>query len=120
MSDTETTHDAEETEVTSESSAEESRILSIEAINAKLDEVMRKLSGGARSPARGSARDDAADVGEQVKSEVRKLRAAEDARKRSDARDGRLADLEDKVKKLTEKAPAEYRKITQRLWGDPE
>jgi hypothetical protein len=59
-------------------------------------------------------------VAAQVKDEVEKLRQADEAKRRSASTSARLKEMEDKIKRLTEKAPVELRAVTRYLWGDPE
>jgi hypothetical protein len=110
--------DADETEETEETG---SGGISLDGLNSKVDNLIGKvealLKGGTGTRSRATRADEAADVASQVRSEVGKLKTEE---KREAARTGRLADLEATVKKLTEKAPVEYRRITTILWGDPD
>jgi hypothetical protein len=95
--------------------------VTLEGVNDKVDSLIAKveafLKGGTTSKARTTKADEAAGVAEQVRTEVGKLKAEE---KREAARTGRLDQLEAAVKKLAEKAPVEYRRITTMLWGDPD
>jgi hypothetical protein len=95
--------------------------VTLEGLNAKVDDLIGRLGdllrGGQNPRARATKADDAAEVAEQVRTEVRKLGAEE---KKEAARTGRLDQLEEAVKKLTERAPVEYRRITTILWGDPD
>jgi hypothetical protein len=95
--------------------------VTLEGLNTKVDDLIGKLAdllrGGQNPRARATKADDAAEVAEQVRTEVRKLGAEE---KKEAARTGRLDQLEEAVKKLTERAPVEYRRITTILWGDPD
>lgn len=92
--------------------AEASRITSITELNAKVERLFEMIRSGTRPAAEGAA---APDVASQVRAEVGKLRQAERAKGRND----RLTALEQSIKKLTEKAPVEYRKVTRFMWGDP-
>lgn len=95
--------------------------VTLDGLNAKVDALIDKvgdlLKGGASPKARASKADEAAGVAEQVRTEVRKLSAEE---KKEAAKTGRLEQLEETIKKLTERAPVEYRRITTILWGDPD
>jgi hypothetical protein len=105
---------------TPEADEESSRIVSLDALHAKIDDLAAKITGlgKAKAPAgRPSKADDAEDVRQQVRDEVGKLKAADDADRK---RRGEIDSLRDQVKKLAEKAPVEYRKITRWMWGDDE
>jgi hypothetical protein len=119
-----TTPETEEPEGTEapEAAGETGRIHSLADINAKIDTLMDRLKGGraAAPSARATRTGDPEGVADQVRTEVGKLRAADEAKKRSADRDGRLAALEEKVHKIVEQAPVEYRRVTSYLWGDSE
>jgi hypothetical protein len=95
--------------------------ITLDGLNSKVDSLIDAVkglvTGGASPKARATKADDAAEVAEQVRTEVRKLGAEE---KKEAARTGRLDQLEAAVKGLVEKAPVEYRRITTILWGDPD
>lgn len=95
--------------------------ITLDGLNSKVDSLIDAVKGlvtGGGSPAkRATKADEAAEVAEQVRTEVRKLGAEE---KREAHHTGRLDQLEAAVKGLTEKAPVEYRRITTILWGDPD
>lgn len=57
-----------------------------------------------------------------MRKELAKLKASEDRKAERDAERGKIAQLEDTVKKITEKPPREYRKVTRFMgWaGDDE
>lgn len=97
-----------------EADAEASRIVSIEQLNQQVRQLIAKVSSITAGSKTGAAAAPAADVGAQVRDEVRKLQAADRSRQRTD----RLAELENKVKAIVEKPPVEYRRITRALWGD--
>lgn len=117
MADTDT-EAPEETETEETETGEPGSGISLDGLNSKVDNLIGKvealLKGG---PKRTAKADEAADVAAQVRSEVGKLKTAEQAEAK---RTGRMADLEAKVKQLTEVAPVEYRRITTLLWGDPD
>lgn len=69
--------------------------------------------GGGRS----SKADESEQVAEQVRTEVGKIKAAED---RQRGRDDRLGRLESQIKDIVEKPPREYRRITKIMWGEDE
>lgn len=119
MSETSPETQAEtESEESETGEREASRIRSLDELFAKIGALEKRLTGQGSTPRRASKADEAADVGAQVKAEVAKLKQADDAEQRRRGNAGRLADLEAQVKKLQEKAPVEYRKITKFLWGD--
>lgn len=118
MADTETTEP--EVEETGETGEDTGSGISLDGLNSKVDNLIGKVEAllkGGPARSRASKADDAADVAEQVRSEVGKLRQAE---KKEAARTGKIAELEETVKKLAERAPVEYRRITTVLWGDPD
>lgn len=98
---------------------EESRILSIEAINAKLDNLIHSLSGGGDAPAK---REPAHATGLQSQIDEAVARATESERsrtaaeQRSSATEKRIAELEAR----TEKKPVERRPLTKLFWGSDE
>lgn len=119
MADTETTEpEVEDQEESADAENSSSSGISLDGLNSKVDNLIGKvealLKGG---PKRTTKADEAADVAAQVRSEVGKLKSADQAEAK---RTGRMADLEAKVKQLTEVAPVEYRRITTLLWGDPD
>lgn len=81
----------------------------VDALADKLDRMFH-----VEHPAKG---DEATDVAAQVRDEVAKLQAAE---KKDRAARSKITQLENQVKKLGERAPVEYRKITTAIWGPPE
>lgn len=52
-------------------------------------------------------------VAAEVQAELKKLQAAEDRKARAAGQAGKVAELEATVKKLAERKPREYRRITQ-------
>jgi hypothetical protein len=89
--------------------------LTLEHLNDKIDRLADLIKR--RTPsARASKADDADDVARQVKDEVGKLKAHEDAQRQR----GELENLKAQVKKIAEKAPQEYRRVTRWMWGSDE
>lgn len=117
------TSDTEEPEVTEEETTETGedtetgRIHSIADLNEKVNEILSKIGSLGRGPRQTQA-DQSADVAQQVKSEVGKLKAAEDAERRRQGLRGEIDALKEQVKTLSERAPVEYRRITKWMWGD--
>lgn len=115
--DTATEPEEAETEETGEDTGSG---ISLDGLNSKVDNLIGKvealLKGGPKA-SRSSKADEAADVASQVRAEVGKLKTAEDKEK---AHKGEIESLKATVKKLAEKAPVEYRRITSILWGDPD
>lgn len=97
---------------------------------AKLDEKVDKLAdavralldGGGKGSSEPELSDQDRDTASLVREELAKLKQAEDRKARKDAEAGKLADLEGKVKAITEKAPREYKRVTRWMgWtGDDE
>ena len=87
----------------------------LEGLNAKVDGLAAKLdrllSGPA--PAAGSPAEAERSVAQEVRDELAKLQQAEARKRESAAKAGKLADLEAKVKKITEQPPQEYRRSTR-------
>jgi uncharacterized membrane protein YdbT with pleckstrin-like domain len=82
--------------------------------------LVKPGEGGGEGGEGGEA--EAPSVAAEVKRELEKLKRAEMAKAERDAEKGKLADLEEKVKKVTEKQPREYRRSTRfmRWAGDDE
>lgn len=90
----------------------------LEKLEAKVDslaEAVQKFISG-KSGNRPS-KDEAAQVGEQVKQEVAKLSASEKKNERDSALVRKVEALEAKLAGM-EKTPVEYRKVTRFMWGD--
>jgi hypothetical protein len=97
--------------------AEQSRIVTLQALSDKVDSLAEAVAGLGRTPSRRSTRaDDAEDVASQVRAEVGKLKASE---QRESALDARIRKIEGALRKKEERPPQEYRKLTERLWGAP-
>jgi hypothetical protein len=94
---------------------------SLGAINDKIDalaeKVERLVSRGTSRGSTSTKASEAAGVAEQVRAEVGKLKSQEDA---SAVTSDRFDKIEKGLKKLAERPPIEFRKVTQFLWGDPE
>lgn len=97
--------------------AEPDRIRTLDSIAEKVDKLWDMLKGG-DGAAKAGPEPEPASIGDEVKRELARLKAAEDRKKAADAKDGRIAELEEKVKRIAEKPPKEYRKVTQRMWGE--
>lgn len=90
----------------------------LEKLEAKVDslaEAVQKFLSG--NSGKRPSKDEAAQVGEQVKQEVAKLSAAEKKNDRDSALLTKVEALEAKLAGM-EKTPVEYRKITRMIWGD--
>ena len=98
---------------------EAGRIHTLDTIAEQLRELKEAVFGGKGSPG-SESEPEGAPVADEVRRELARLKAAEDRKKAAAERDGKVAELEEKVKAIAEKPPREYRKITTRLWGDPE
>lgn len=108
--------DNEEDE-TDASDEESERIVSITALNDKVDKLADAVAGLAKGGTKTATKtDDAEAVRTQVRDEVARMRTAE---KQERADKGLAAKVSALEKKITEKAPVEYRKITKMIWGDP-
>lgn len=81
----------------------------------KVDSLAQSVARLARGGSRASKQDESEQVAEQVRTEVGKIKAAED---RQRGREDRLGRLESQVKDIVERAPREYRRITKVMWGD--
>jgi hypothetical protein len=114
-------NEAVEQETEDQEPEEQEEPHSLSAINDKIDalaeKVERLVSRGTSRGSTGTKASEAADVAEQVRAEVSKLKTQEDA---SAATNDRFDKIEKGLKKLAERPPIEFRKITQMLWGDPE
>jgi DNA repair ATPase RecN len=86
--------------------AEHAHITSLEQVLAKLD----KLLGGSDKP--GATPEEHSPVSAEVRAELAKLKAAEDAKAREEARDRDLNEVKQKVEKIPERRPREYRRAT--------
>jgi hypothetical protein len=114
MSKTETEPEVTETETTATETGDGD--LSLAALNDKVDRLADLIGNRPARSGRATKADDADDVARQVKDEVGKLKAHEDAQRQR----GELENLKAQVKKIAEKAPVEYRKVTRWMWGSDE
>ena len=116
MSETDTTTPAPETAP----AVPEGHPETLDGVNAKLDKLADLVEGllsrqdSAGHP--GVSNEDRS-VAEEVKEQLAQLKKAEDRKARSEGQSARVAELEGQVKKLAEKPPKEYRKITTFMWG---
>jgi hypothetical protein len=86
----------------------------VEGLAAQLD---RLLSGPA--PAAGTAAAAERSVAQEVRDELAKLQQAERRKQTAAAEKTKLADLEAKVKQITEQKPVEHRRSTRLMrWAD--
>ena len=87
-------------------------------VSAKVDKLAEAVAGLLASDhtTGGGPSPEDRSVAAEVQAELKKLQAAEDRKKRAEAQSGKVAELEAKVKKMAERKPREYRKIT-RLMG---
>ncbi len=114
--------------MTEEETTEETRIATLESIVEKLDRLSEAVFGGGKkddpapAPAAKAEDGDGEGVGAEVRKELARLKAAEDRKKRADEQAGEVAALKEQVKKITERPPREYRKVTRMMgWaGDDE
>ena len=92
----------------------------LDGVNAKLDKLADLVEGllskedSAGHPA---VSNEDRPVAEEVKEQLAQLKRAEDRKARADGQSAKVSELEGQVKKLTEKAPKEYRRITTFMWG---
>lgn len=81
----------------------------------KVDNLASTVARLARGGSRSRQQDGGEEVAEQVRTEVGKIKAAED---RQRGREDRLGRLESQIREIVEKPPREYRWITKKMWGD--
>ena len=86
----------------------------------KVDHLIEQVKGLFTGGGKTEAEAEPQSVGEEIKRELARLKQAEDRKKTTAEKDAELARLKEQVKKLAEKPPKEYRKITQRIWGPDE
>ena len=92
----------------------------LDGVNAKLDKLADLVEGllsrqdSAGHPA---VSNEDRSVAEEVKEQLAQLKKAEDRKARADSQSAKVAELEAKVKKVAEKPPKEYRRITTFMWG---
>ena len=116
MSETDTTTPAPETAP----AVPEGHPDTLDGVNAKLDKLADLVEGllskedSAGHP--GVSNEDRT-VAEEVKEQLAQLKKAEDRKARAENQSAKVAELEAKVKKVTERAPKEYRRITTFMWG---
>lgn len=85
-------------------------------VSAKVDRLADAVSGLLASDhTTGGPSPEDRSVAAEVQAELKKLQAAEDRKKRAEAQSGKVAELEAKVKKMAERKPREYRKITRMM-----
>lgn len=118
MADTETAEETETSPAAEPASSEPSALDKLEAKVDKLAQAVERLMSGGKSEPTGEDQAQAASVADEVRAELARLKQAEDRKSRRDADSKRLDEVEAKVQKIAEKPPREYRRITQRLWGD--
>jgi hypothetical protein len=116
---TETAPEPQETEASGDSQG--ARIGTLEE---KVDRILQRLGDllpghKAEVETAGPAGEEA-PVAEQVKAELAKLKAAEDRKASKDKQSADIAELKDRVEKIKEKAPKEYRRVTTAVWGRDE
>ena len=114
MSET-TTEPAAEPAAPAAEPAGETTLAEVSAKVDKLADAVAGLLASDHTPGGGPSPEDRS-VAAEVQAELKKLQAAEDRKKRAEAQSGKVAELEAKVKKMAERKPREYRKIT-RLMG---
>jgi hypothetical protein len=92
----------------------------VKELAGKVDQILGILAGNGRGEP--EADPEPPSVKAEVKAELERLRKAEQAKAERDAEKDRLTAVEEKVKKVTEKPPREYRKSTRfmRWTGDDE
>lgn len=94
----------------------------VDRLEAKVDKLAEMIAGlfkGGSKPD-SDAEGEAASVAAEVKRELARLKAAEERKAKADGESAKVAELEEKVKKIAEKPPREYRRITSILWGSDE
>lgn len=89
--------------------------LSMTGLNDRIDQLFDLLRGKGRAGDKPAAEPDVAEV---VRSEVEKLRQADDAHRQRTGLGARIDELETALKAFTEKKPVEHRWITKKMWGD--
>lgn len=112
----ETETDPEETE-TGETETDSGQGVTLSGLADKVDALASRVAGMGRGGRAGSRADTGEEVASQVRSEVAKIKAADD-RKRT-ATD-RVEQLAAQVKAIAEKPPREFRPITKWMWGEDE
>ena len=91
----------------------------VDAQESKLDKILGMLTGhGAESPAEPEAEDAKSIAQREARQAVQDLQRREQAKAKRDAAAGELKALRDKVDKITEKAPREYRKVERFMRWD--
>jgi hypothetical protein len=108
--------DEEETEG-DETTDETGGHLTLAGLEAKIDSLAGMVADLVRGRAGGSHGGESEDVAAQVRGEIEKIRTAEGHDR---ATDGKLGQLTAAVKKLAEKPPKEYRRVTKIMWGEDE
>lgn len=95
---------------------ETTRIISLDNLATKVDQLFDMLKGGGR-PRTGTRADAAEDVSSAVRAELGKLKDEEGRRQRGTQLAGRIDLIEQTLKTFTEKRPKEHRWITRKMWG---
>lgn len=97
---------------------------SLEALDHKVDgiiETLKKiLHPGEEAPTQATAEGEGPDIGAEVRSELAKLKAAEDRKAAREKQAGEIDELKQAVAKIKERPPKEYRRVTNLVWGRDE
>lgn len=90
----------------------------VDAQESKLDKILSMLGGSAESPGEPEAEDAKSIAQREARAAVQDLQRREQAKAKRDAAAGELKALRDKVDKITEKAPREYRRVERFMRWD--
>ena len=97
---------------------------SVSELNQKVDSIIETLkkivAPGGDAPHEAEAEAEGPSVAAEVRAELAKLRQAEDRKAAREKRDSDIDELKETVKKIKERPPKEYRKVTQAVWGRDE
>jgi hypothetical protein len=111
--------DAPETEAVPEPSGDDTP--SLAEVNSKVDSIIdtlkRLLPGHGEEPPAAEPEPETPSVAAEVRAELAKLKQAEERKAARENDKSRLDDVEATVKKIAERPPKEYSKITNAVWG---
>lgn len=120
---TEAETDSPGTETTDGEGTQEDRIDALEGkvdvIGQKIDQILG-LGKKPEQPTEATAEDETPGVAAEVRAELAKLKQAEDRKKARESQAKDIDELKETVKKIRERPPKEYRKVTNLVWGRDE
>lgn len=91
----------------------------VDVIGQKIDQILG-LGHKPEQPTEATPEAEAPGVAAEVRAELAKLKQAEDRKKARESQAKDIDELKETVKKIRERPPKEYRKVTNMVWGRDE